>query len=204
MKERFPTVASIVILVTLVIGTWFAAEYTKQAVDLDASSKHTDEPDSWGRVMTMVRSDESGFAVTRIEGTYMEHFPIDDSYEIIQPRAMSLRPEQPPLMGVAQFARVLDDGNRIVMKQDAVVLRLPTESTDPLNITSEEITMLVQQDVAYTDLPALAVRSRSTLRGIGMRFDNRTGELKVYDSTDVEIAPRARPASPPDSESSPE
>lgn len=202
MKERFPTVASVVILTALVIGTWFAAEYTKQAVELDAPAKRTDEPDSWGQVMTMIRSDESGFAVTRIEGAYMEHFPFDDSYDIIQPRAMSLRPEQPPLMGVAQFATVLDDGNRIVMKQDAVVMRLPTESTDPLNITSEQITMLVDEDVAFTDLPALAVRSRSTLRGVGMRFDNKTGELKVFDSTDVEIAPRVREAQSPEAETS--
>ena len=202
MKERFPTVASVVILTALVIGTWFAAEYTKQAVELNAPAKQSNDPDSWGKGMTMIRSDETGFAITRIEGQYMERFPMDDSYEIMQPRAMSLRPEQPALMGVAQFATLLDDGNRIVMKEDAVLMRLPTESTDPLNITSQEITMLVAEDVAYTDLPALAVRSRSTLRGVGMRFDNKTGELKVFDSTDVEIAPRARGAISPAAETS--
>lgn len=202
MKERFPTVASVVILTALVIGTWFAAEYTKQAVELNAPAKQSNDPDSWGRVITMIRSDESGFAITRIEGQYMERFPMDDSYEITHPRAMSLRPEQPALMGVAQFATVLDEGNRIVMREDAVLMRLPTESTDPLNITSQEITMLVEQNIAYTELPALAVRSRSTLKGVGMRFDNKTGELKVFDSTDVEIAPRARPAQSPNAESS--
>jgi lipopolysaccharide export system protein LptC len=200
MKDRFPTIASIFILTGLVIGTWFAAEYTQRAVELDASAKKTHEPDSWGQVMVMLRTNEDGFAVSRIEGDYMEHFPDDDSYDIIIPRAMSIKAGQPTLVGTAQLATLLDDGNRIVMKNDALVMRLATEATDPLNVSSEQITLLIDEDVAFTDLPAVAVRNRSTLKGTGMRFDNKTGELNVLQATDVEIAPRDRQAQPASSE----
>jgi len=191
MKDRFPTIASIVILTGLVIGTWFAAEYTQRAVELDAPAKQTHEPDSWGKVLVMLRTDEAGMPTSRVEGEYMEHFPDDDSYDIIQPRAMSIKRDQPTLVGTSQLATVLEDGNRIVMKKDAVVMRLASENTDPLNVSSQEITMLMDEDVAYTALPALAIRERSTLKGIGMRYDNKTGELKVLEATEVEIAPRA-------------
>jgi lipopolysaccharide export system protein LptC len=199
MKDRFPTVASVVILAALVIGTWFAAEYTQRAVKLDAPAKQTHEPDSWGKMMIMLRTDETGVPTSRIEGDYMEHFPDDDSYDITQPRAMSIKPDQPTLVGTAQMATLLDDGNRIDMKKDALIMRLPSDTTEPLNVSSEKITLLMNEDVAYTDLPALAVRNRSTLKGVGMRYDNKTGELKVFESTDVEIAPRAKdqpPAAP--------
>jgi len=194
MKDRFPTIASIVILTGLVIGTWFAAEYTQRAVELDAPAKQTHEPDSWGKVLVMLRTDEQGIATSRVEGEYMEHFPDDDSYDIITPRAMSIKADKPTLVGTSQMATVLDDGNRIIMKKDAVVMRLPSQETDPLNVSSEEITMLMDEDVAFTHLPALAIRERSTLKGIGMRYDNKTGELKVLEATDVEIAPRAKEA----------
>ena len=200
MKDRFAPIASIVILTTLVIGTWFAAEYTKRAVELDAPAQHRSDPDSWGEGLVMIRSNLDGVAVTRIEGDYMEHFPADGSYDIVDPRAMSIRPDQPALMGTAHFAKVLDDGNRIVMQNNAVLLRLATETTEPLTVSSQEITLLLDQDVAYTDLPALAIRERSTLKGVGMRYDNKTGELKVFESTDVEIAPRARPGATPETE----
>lgn len=196
MKDRFPTFASIVILTGLVVGTWFAAEYTQRAVELDAPAKQTHEPDSWGKVLVMLRTNEQGTPVSRIEGEYMEHFPDDDSYDIIQPRAMSIKPGQPTLVGTSQLATVLDDGNKIIMKNDAVVMRLPTDRTDPLNVSSEEITLLMDEDVAFTDLPAMAIRERSTLKGVGMRYDNKTGELKVYEATDVEIAPRANKTQP--------
>jgi lipopolysaccharide export system protein LptC len=197
MKDRFPTVASVVILAALVIGTWFAAEYTQRAVKLDAPAKQTHEPDSWGKMMIMLRTDETGVPTSRIEGDYMEHFPDDDSYDITQPRAMSIKPDQPTLVGTAQMATLLDDGNRIDMKKDALIMRLPSDTTEPLNVSSEKITLLMNEDVAYTDLPALAVRNRSTLKGVGMRYDNKTGELKVFESTDVEIAPRAKDQQPP-------
>ncbi len=192
MKDRFALIASIVILTTLVVGTWFAAEYTKRAVDLDSAAQYSSDPDSWSEGLVMIRTNVDGLAITRIEGDYMEHFPADGSYDIVEPRAMSIRPGQPTLMGTAHFAKVLDDGNRIVMQNDAVLMRLATESTEPLNVSSQEITLLLEEDVAFTDLPALAVRDRSTLKGVGMRYDNRTGELKVFESTDVEIAPRVR------------
>lgn len=192
MKDRFPTVASVVILGALVVGTWFAAQYTERAVLLDAAAKKTHEPDSWGKGMVMLRTDENGLPISRIEGDYMEHFPDDGSYDIVNPRAMSIKQDQPILVGTSKMATVLEDGNRIVMKQDAVIMRLASETTDPMNVSSEEITLLMDQDVAYTDLPATAVRNRSTLKGIGMRYDNKTGELKVLDATDVEIAPRAK------------
>lgn len=192
MKDRFPTVASIVILLALVVGTWFGAQYTQRAVQIDVPAKRTHEPDSWGQVMTMVRTNETGHAVSRIEGAYMEHFPDDDSYDIIQPRAFSLNPGSPTMVGTSLLATVLDDGNRVVMKQDAILMRLGDKERQPLNVTSEQITLLLNEDVAFTDLPALAVQGRSTLNGVGMRYDNKTGELKVLESTDVEIAPRIR------------
>lgn len=192
MKDRFPTVASVVILLALVVGTWFGAQYTQRAVQLDASAKRTHEPDSWGQVMTMVRTDETGHAVSRIEGAYMEHFPDDDSYDIIQPRAFSLSANSPTMVGTSQVATVLDDGNRVIMKQDAILMRLGDKERQPLNVTSEQITLLLDQDVAFTELPALAVHGRSTLNGVGMRYDNKTGELNVFQSTDVEIAPRIK------------
>ena len=197
MRDRFPTIASVVILASLVIGTWFAAQYTQRAVTLDAPAKQTHEPDSWGKAMVMLRTNEAGLAVSRIEGDYMEHFPDDDSYDITEPRALSIKPDQPTLVGTARMATLLDNGNRIDMKKDAVVMRLASDTTEPLNVSSEKITLLINEDLAFTDLPAVAVRNRSTLKGVGMRYENKTGELKVFNSTNVEIAPRAKDQEPP-------
>jgi lipopolysaccharide export system protein LptC len=191
MKDRFPTIMSVVILVALVIGTWVAAEHTKRAVVIEAAAKKTHEPDSWSKNFTVVRTNEAGLPISRLVGEYMEHFPDDGSYDITNPIATNVPNEGRVTQGTAKMATVLDEGNRIVLKGNAYVFRLPEkDDTDPMNVRSEEMTMLVDEDVAYTDLPAVARDGRTRLSGIGMRYNNKTGELSVKQSTDVEISPK--------------
>lgn len=190
MKDRLPTFASILILAALVVGTWIAAEYTNRAVTLDAPVRISHDPDTWARNIIVVRTNESGAAVNRMEGDYLEHFPDDQSYEITVPRAYNMQPGMPVTVATSKTANVLDEGDRIIMKGDAVMIRLGDHENDPLNITSEEIVLLSKDDVAYTDLPAVTVRGMSRLSGTGMRYDNKTRELKVLRSSDLEIAPR--------------
>lgn len=191
MKDRFPTIMSVVILVALVIGTWVAAEHTKRAVVIEAAAKKTHEPDSWSRNFTVVRTNEAGLPISRLVGQYMEHFPDDGSYDITNPIATNVPNVGRVTQGTANMATVLDEGNRIVLKGNAFVFRLPEkDDTDPINVRSEEMTMLVDEDVAYTNLPAVARDGRTRLSGIGMRYNNKTGELSVKQSTDVEISPK--------------
>ena len=56
--------------------------------------------------------------------------------------------------------------------------------------------MLVDKDISYTDLPAIAISGRSRMSGIGMHYNNGTQQLNVLKSTDVEIAPRDNRESP--------
>lgn len=76
------------------------------------------------------------------------------------------------------------------MRGDAVLLRLGDTDRQPLNFRSEELTMLVNEDLAFTELPAVATSGRSRMSGVGMRFNNATQQLDVFKSTDVDIAPK--------------
>jgi lipopolysaccharide export system protein LptC len=76
------------------------------------------------------------------------------------------------------------------MRGDAVLLRLGDGQRQPLNFRSQEITMLVDKDLAFTDLPAVATSGRSRMSGVGMRFNNATQQLDVFKSTEVDIAPK--------------
>lgn len=191
MKDRFPTIISMFILTALVIGTWLAAEHTKRAVVIEAAAKQTHEPDSWSKDFTVIRTNEAGLAVSRLVGAYMEHFPDDGSYDITDPVAINVPNDNPITQATGRMATVFEQGNRIVIKGDAVLTRLADQDErDPLNVKSEEITLLVNEDIAYTHLPAIVRDGRTRVSGVGMHYDNKTGELTVKQSTDVEISPR--------------
>jgi len=188
MKERFALIISIGILCILVMSTWWAADYAQRAVDIDPPSRMTHEPDNWAKTLVLLRTNPQGEVIQRLEGDLMEHFPDDNSYELLKPRAFALRPETPLVIATSRIATIYDDGDRIVMRGDAVVLRLGDSTRQPLNFRSDELTMLVKQDITYTDLPATAISGRSRMHGIGMRYSNVSQTLDVFKATDVDIA----------------
>ena len=190
MKERFATLFSLFIMICLVIGTWWASDYTQRAVEIDPPARATHEPDTWAKNFVLLRTDPQGMAINRLEGDYLEHFPDNKSYELKQPRAFGIKPGNPVMVGTSRNGVVFDEGKRIVMQGDAVLLRVGDEKHPPMNFSSQEIIMLPDEEITYTDLHGVAVNGRHRMTGTGMRYNNATQQLEVYQSTDVEIAPR--------------
>lgn len=188
MKDRLPSVVAIVLLTGLVIGTWWAADYAQKAVPIDPPRRITHEPDHWAADFVLIRSDEQGMAINRLEGTYLEHFPDDDSYEIQQARAIGQQPGSPLTIASSDVAVMDQDGSRVVMSGNAHVHRKEDAENRALDVKSDELTILPDDDVVYTDHPALVVHGNSTMNGTGMRYDNKTRQLQVYSATDVKIS----------------
>lgn len=188
MRDRLPGLVAITLLVSLVGGTWWAADYAQRSIPLDPPRRVTHEPDSWASNFVMIRTDPTGVAVNRLEGDYLRHYPDDDSYEIDQVRAIGRQPDSPLTVGTAKLAIMDQGGDRITLKGDAKLHRQGTADTNPLDVTSEELVILPDEDVAYTDLPARVVNNKSVMNGTGMRYDNKTRQLQVFSATDVKIS----------------
>jgi lipopolysaccharide export system protein LptC len=188
MKERAPALIAIVLLISLVIGTWWAADYAQRAIAIDPPRRITHEPDSWASDFVMVRSDPAGMAVNRLEGSRMRHFPDDDSYEVTTAKAIGQQPNSPITVGTSDTAIMDQSGARIVMQGNAHVHRLPSADDPALDVKSERLTILPDEDVVFTDMPALVVNGKSTMNGKGMRYDNKTRQLQVFSATDVKIS----------------
>jgi len=188
MKERAPALIAILLLLALVLGTWWAADYAQRAIPIDPPRRITHEPDSWARNFVMVRTDENGMAINRLEGDQMHHFPDDDSYEITVARAVGQQPGSPVTIGTSDIAIMDQDGARIVMQGNAHVHRMPDAENQPLDVTSERLTLLPDDNIVETSLPALVVHGKSTMNGKGMRYDNNTRQLRVFSATDVKIS----------------
>lgn len=190
MKERVPAFIAVALLLSLVLGTWWAADYAQRSIPIDPPRRVTHEPDSWARDFVMVRTDETGVAINRLEGDYMQHYPDDDSYEITKVKATGQQPGSPITIGTSDTAIMDQNGARVVMTGNAHVHRLPDPIQDrpALDVTSEQLTLMPDDNLVFTDLPALVVNGKSTMNGKGMRYDNNTRQLQVFSASDVKIS----------------
>ncbi|MGG4604918.1 LPS export ABC transporter periplasmic protein LptC [Paenalcaligenes sp. Me131] len=192
MREKLPSLVAMILLTILVAGTWWAADYTHRSIEVDPPRRFTHEPDSWAKNFILVRSDETGRALNRLEGEHMLHFPDDDSYEITNARAVSNQVDSPIIIATANTAIMDQDGSRITLVGDAHAQRLPDAERKPLDVQSEVLVILPDEDVVHTKEPALVVNGNSTMRGTGMRYNNTTRQLEVFSASDVKISGQDR------------
>lgn len=188
MRDRLPTVISLLLLALLVLATWWAVDYTQRSVAIDPPRRVTHEPDSWARNFTMVSTDATGMATNRLDGELAYHFPDDDSYEIEKPRAVSNRAQSPVTVATSDTAHMSAGGDTITMKGNAHIHRQATAEDEALDVRSSVLIILPDEDVVYTNEPALVVNGQSTMRGTGMRYDNRVRQLNVMSESDVKIS----------------
>ena len=189
MKERFPSLVAIGLLVALVAATWWAADYADRVLPVDPPARMTHEMDAWSRNFVMLRTDPAGLPINRLEGEYARHFPDDGSYDIDKPRALGMQPGNPVTVGTSDTATMSAKGDRIVMNGNAHINRPADAEREELDVRSAQLILLPNEDVVYTDLPAIVTQGRSRMNGTGMRYDNSTRRLQVFSASDVEIAP---------------
>lgn len=188
MKERTPGLIALLLLALLVFGTWWASDYTLSSIQVDPPRRLTHERDSWSDRFTMIRSNSDGYAFNRLDGSSMEHFPDNDTYEITDPHAINHQAGSPTTTGEARFGILDGTGERIILQHDAHVQRLPDEENQLLDVRSQELVILPDIDQVFTNQPALVVSGKSTLRGTGMHYDNRSRQLTVYDASNVKMS----------------
>lgn len=197
MRDRIPSLVAVFLLALLVIGTWWAADYTLRSIVTDPPRRITHERDSWSERFVMIRTDPLGIATNRLEGDAMEHYPDTDAYEITDARAVGQQPGNPITIGTSDKATLDQNGARIVMTGHAHLHRLSDAEHKPLDVRSEVLILKPNEDLVYTDQPALVVNGHSTMRGTGMRYDNRTRQLTVNSASDVKISGKDQGKSSP-------
>lgn len=189
MRERLPFFSAIALLTLLVASTWWAAHYTHSTIDLDPPRRHTHEPDSWAKDFIMLRTDESGMAINRLEGQYMQHYPDDDSYHLDQV-VVTVKQNNNPITTAKSDQAIMDEGgDRIQLIGNAYVLRQPDTKGDIFSVSSDTLTLFPKQDTIQTDDPAVVVNGTNTLQGKGMYYDNNSRQLRVLNNSQATIKP---------------
>lgn len=193
MRERLPSLVALLLLTLLVISTWWAANYTLSTVALDPPPRQTHEPDAWANDFVMLRTNEDGIAINRLEGSYMLHYPDDDSYHLDEVQVAVNQIENPMITAESNSAIMDQEGARIQLIGDALIYRQPDTEGNPFSIRSEHIVLYPNQDTIETDKPAVVVNGPRTLEGIGMTYNNNTRQLHVHQASRVTLTPTPAP-----------
>jgi lipopolysaccharide export system protein LptC len=178
MRDRITAIIAVLLLATLAGASYWYSQVSR--VDGLAQPVSREGPDFVINGVTLTQFDASGRATNKLFAEELAHFAADDRAELRRPRLVSLRPGQPPLETRAQSALVEGSGEKVLLTGDVVITRAAAADSPPLRLTTEKLQALPDLERYSTDAPVEIERGTSTIRSIGMDYDNITRVVKFH------------------------
>lgn len=160
-------------LLTLLAGGTFWLERATHVEDSVGSGKHRHDPDFIIDNFTTRRFGLDGSLQHTLTAQQMLHYPDDETTEVSAP-ALTYFAKTPPTRIDARRAWVSKDGKEVRLSEDVRMVRAATPSQPELVVTSAELRVFPDDELARTGTPVTIVDGQSTLHGSGLEANNHT------------------------------
>jgi lipopolysaccharide export system protein LptC len=190
LHDRIAAVLSVMLLAGLGLFTYYLAALPDQTQPSKGRGTF-DEPDYFVEGLTLTKMNAAGLPAFRLEAEGMRHQPDSDSTDFVKPRMVSLDPDRPRTVVVADRGTMAREGNETRLVGNVILTREATLQTESLRAETDYAVVLPEQDIVRTDRPVRIVRGVNVLTGVGMELDNDTQRFRL--DSDVRAVLQARP-----------
>lgn len=177
--RRFRVTLLLTLLSALALGSFWLYEVMRRAAEEGEPARERKEPDFYVENFSYIKMDPTGKAQYHFSGARLTHNPQDDSYDITQPVVRSLDSTEPPMTIRSQRATLNNDNSEVHLHDDVRLDRPASPANEALQVTSDYLLLLTEEDVVKTDRPVDITMGQSKLSGTGMVANNATRELRL-------------------------
>jgi lipopolysaccharide export system protein LptC len=190
MRDRITAIIAVLLLALLAGSTYWYSQSAR--VDGLSSPVSREGADTVVDGVTVTQFDAEGRATNRLIGERITHYPSDDRAEVIRPRMVSLRADQPQIDAKASQARVEEGGARVILTGDVSLIRAAGKDGEPpMRLATEKLVVLPDVEQFWTDVPAQIERGGSRISAIGMDYDNIKRTVKFRSKVRGTVEPAA-------------
>jgi len=162
---------------TLLLALAGLTYWLRYAIELpvernDGKTRH--DPDYIIDQPHLRKLDKDGRLQYTLNATEIRHFPDDDSTDVGKPHLTYLHPEKPAVVMSGERAHVNKDGKQVDFYDNVHVERAATPTDEALVATMNVLTVLPDDEKAFTKSPVLITQGKTWLKGVGMQVDNKT------------------------------
>lgn len=187
--DRFRTWLAVVLLAMVVLGSFWKLEIMRRN-DSEGNSRASarSEPDYYVEKFSFIRLPNNGQANYHITGDRLIHHPVNDDFEIQQPRINSFDAEKIPLNIRADRAMVEQknlmvtpsrEHDQIHLQGNVQAERPETPTSKYIQLQSEYLLLLPDENKMKTDQAVSLFTHSSEIHAIGMIADNATQQIQL-------------------------
>ena len=166
--------------------------WLRQVLDTPAPAagpRLSHDADSVVERLTLTELGPDGTPQTRLSAQRMVHFADDDQTELTSPQL--LRSEGGMALSVHSDRGLLSHDSKDARFYDNVQLvRRDASSPDELQIRTQYLHVLVDEQILSTDRPVTIRQGDSVLSGVGMQYNRKTGRLELKSGVKATFPPK--------------
>jgi len=189
--HRWPVIGMLLGGTFLALGSFWLVQVMQNQEEQLAAAKSS-EPDYIVENFSFVRMGPTGQPRFVISGARLAHRPDVDVSDIDLPVMRSMTTDRPHMTVTAKTAHVLHVQNQVDMVGNVEAKRPAGPKTQALDVKSEALTALPDEDIIKTDQPVEIMLGTATLKGVGMQANNATQTLHVASRGQLVYPPRPR------------
>ena len=181
----FPLVLA---LLLALITFWINLTVEQQGPKIDGSDRH--DPDYTMNNFVNTQTDASGKLRYVLAATEMVHYPDDDSTVLQRPRFTQYTIDKPYTQIEGLRGYVSSNGEQVELVDNVKVTRQAFDGKGEMQIYTEKLVILPDQDIAKTDAPVVITQAPKTvIHATGMVYDKKHQTVQLLNRVKVHYEP---------------
>ena len=177
----FPLVLA---LLLALITFWINLTVEQQGPKTDGSDRH--DPDYTMNNFVNTQTDASGKLRYVLAAAEMVHYPDDDSTVLQRPRFTQYTIDKPYTQIEGLRGYVSSSGEQVELVDNVKVTRQAFDGKGEMQITTEKLVILPNQDIAKTDSPVVITQAPKTvIHATGMIYDKNHQTVQLLNRVKV-------------------
>ena len=163
------------LMLALALLTFYLERTVREDDAPPALRRH--DPDYLVTNFTTTTYNRDGAAETVMSAAQMVHYPDDDTTEMVSPRVVQAKPNEPRLTVRADRGQLSRDGDEIFLYGSVLLVREATPEKPEARMTTEFLHILRDRSLVRSDRAVKFVEGGRSLTGRGMEYNNESREL---------------------------
>jgi len=160
-------------LLLALAGLTFWLRYATEMAESQRDGKNRHDPDFIITDGTLRKLDETGRLQYTLHATEIRHYPDDDSTDMVRPDLLYLYPSRPSVTVRAERGHSNKDGKQIDLSGEVRITRAASAKDEEMIGHTPELTVLPDDEKAFTKSPVLLTQGKSWVKGVGLQVDTR-------------------------------
>lgn len=173
----------------------FWLERTVREEEVHPSLRRHD-PDYFVENFVIRKFNPAGEQESTLSAAKMLHYPDDDSTELVAPRMVQAKPNEPRMTLSADRGALSQDGEEVFLYGDVLLMREGGADQPETHMRTSFLHVIGGKSVVRTDREVTVSEPERVLSGRGMEYHNETRQLFLRERVRGRFEPKKKEGSP--------